>query len=344
MSLLLLCAGAHPSSAADGPPYPAREVPARVIPVPTTVSPQMQKIIAQPPGDRWKDAPKTPAEWKALVEADAKETVSRLPRLRESLGVSIQPTTLAGVEAFILTPKSIPAHRRDWVLLHFHGGFRVLNPGEAGTREATLMAGLGGFRVISVDYRMPPDFPFPAALDDGVAVYRELLKTHKPKDIGIFGTSAGGSLTLTTLLRAKAEHLPMPGAIAPSTPNADLTKNGDSYFINEGVDNAIVSRDGFVAATIALYANGHDVKDPLVSPVYGDFHGFPPAILTSGTRDLYLSNTVRVHRTMRAAGVEATLQVWEGLSHSQWLRDPDAPETREYHSEVARFFDQRLGR
>ena len=206
------------------------------------------------------------------------------------------------------------------------------------------MAGLGGFQVISIDYRMPPDSPFPAALDDGVAVYRELLKTHRAKDIGIFGTSAGGSLTLTTLLRAKAEHLPMPGAIAPSTPNADLTKTGDSYFINEGVDNAIVSRDGFVAATIDLYANGHDLKDPLVSPVYGDFHGFPPAILTSGTRDLYLSNTVRVHRSMRAAGVEATLQIWEGLSHSQWLRDPDAPETREYHAEVARFFDEHLGR
>ena len=134
----------------------------------------------------------------------------------------------------------------------------------------------------------------------------------------------------------------MPGAIAPGTPTADLTKTGDSLFTNEMVDNALVSQDGFIRATALLYANGHDLKDPLISPVYGDFQGFPPAILTSGTRDLYLSNTVRVHRKMRAAGVEAVLQLWEGQSHAQYFRDIDAPETREYHDEIARFFDRHL--
>ena len=342
--LTVIPAGLGPSRAADGPPYPPRQVPARSIPVPTTVSPQLQKIIGQPIGDDWKEAPGTPDAWKARVSEDAKSTIARLPALREALGVSLQPTTIAGVKAFILTPKTIPPRNHNRLLLHLHGGYRVYNPGEAGTREATLMAALGGFKVISVDYRMPPDFPFPAAIDDALAVYRELLKTHPARNIGIFGTSAGGSLTLTTLLRAKAEHVPMPGAIAPSTPTADLTKTGDRYFTNEFIDNTLVSRDGFVEATIALYANGHDLRDPLVSPVYGDMRGFPPAILTSGTRDLYLSNAVRVHRKLRAAGVEALLQVWEGLSHSQWLRDPDAPETREYHAEVARFFDQHLGR
>jgi epsilon-lactone hydrolase len=337
-------AGMRQSRAAEGAPYPPREVPARSIPVPTTASPQLQKVIAQPLPEGWREAPETVEAWKASVAEAAQATIAQLPALREALGVSVVPTKIAGVKAFILTPRTLAPRNHDRLLLHFHGGFRVYNPGEAGTREAILMAGLGGFRVISVDYRMPPDFPFPAALDDAVAVYRELLKTHPPRNIGIFGTSAGGSLTLTTLLRAKAEHLPLPGAIAPSTPTADLTKTGDSYFTNELIDNSIVSRDGFVEATITLYANGHDLKDPLVSPVYGDLHGFPPAILTSGTRDLYLSNTVRVHRNLRAAGVEALLQIWEGLSHSQWLRDPNAPETREYHAEVARFFDQHLGR
>jgi acetyl esterase/lipase len=230
------------------------------------------------------------------------------------------------------------------VLLHFHGGVRVLNPGEAGTREAIMMAGFAGFKVISVDYRMPPDHPFPAALDDAVAVYRELLKTNQAENIGIFGTSAGGSLTLTTLLRAKMENLPMPGAIAPGTPTVDLTKTGDSLFTNAMVDNAIQTQDGFIRATAFLYANGRDLKDPLLSPIYGDVTGFPPAILTSGTRDLYLSNTVRMHRKLRAAGVEAVLQVWEGQSHTQYNADPKAPETKEYHDEIARFFSLHLGR
>jgi monoterpene epsilon-lactone hydrolase len=325
-------------------PAGAREVPARLIPVPDTVSPQMQAIIAHPISPDWNVVPKTVEEWKATVDEAAQSVMANLPKVREALGVTVAPIMKAGVKAFLVTPKSIPARNRNRVLLHLHGGARVYYPGESGTREAILLAGFGGFKVISVDYRMPPEFPYPAALDDAVAVYRDLLKTTKAKNIGIFGTSAGGSLTLTTVLRAKMEHLALPGAIAPGTPTADLTKTGDSLFTNEMVDNVLVSQDGFIRATILLYANGHDLKDPLISPVYGDMHGFPPTILTSGTRDLYLSNTVRVHRKLRAAGVEAVLQVWEGQAHAQYNRDITAPEIKEYNDEITRFFDLHLGR
>jgi len=321
----------------------ARVVPARSIPVPETVSPQMQAIIARPPSSHWSEVPKTSEAWKAEIQESAQGVIATLPKLRELLGVTVAPTTIAGVKAFVVTPNSIPARNQNRILLHLHGGARVYYPGEAGTREAVLMAGFTGFKVISVDYRMPPDFPYPAALDDAIAVYRELLKTHPAKNIGIFGASAGGSLTLTTVLRAKREHLPLPGAIAPGSPTADLTKTGDTLFTNEFVDNNLGTREGVIAATIELYAAGHDLKDPFLSPVYGDFSGFPPAILTSGTRDLYLSNAVRVHRKLRAAGVEALLQLWEGQSHTQYIRDPSAPETKEYHEEVARFFDAHLG-
>jgi len=321
-----------------------REVPARALPVPDTVSPQMQAMIARSLDAPFNIAPQTTEEWKTRVDNAAAVTVAGLPKLREALGVTVEPTTIAGVKAFTVKPKSVPPGNGDRVLLHLHGGIRVLNPGEAGTREAILMAGLAGFKVISVDYRMPPDFPFPAALDDAFAVYREMLKTIAPQRIGVFGTSAGGSLTLTTLLRAKAEKLPMPGAIAAGTPTVDLSKTGDSLFTNAGVDNVLGTQDGFIRATALLYANGRDLKDPLLSPVYGDVHGFPPAILTSGTRDLYLSNTVRMHRKLRAAGVEAVLQVWEGQSHAQYmLADVSVPELHEYHDEVARFFDRHLG-
>ena len=321
-----------------------REVPSRSIPVPDTVSPPMQAIIARPFNPNFNLTPETIADWKKRVDDAAQNVVATLPKLRESLGVTVEPIMIAGVKAFMVTPKSIPSGNNDRVLLHLHGGVRVFNPGEAGTREAILMAGFAGFKVISVDYRMPPDHPFPAALDDAVTAYRELLKTTPSENIGIFGTSAGGSLTLTTLLRAKMEGLPMPGAIAPGTPTVDLTKTGDSLFTNAFVDNVLGTQDGFIRATAFLYANGRDLKDPLLSPIYGDVTGFPPAILTSGTRDLYLSNTVRMHRKLRAAGVEAVLQVWEGQSHAQYNADPAASETKEYHDEVARFFSLHLGR
>jgi monoterpene epsilon-lactone hydrolase len=347
--LAMLLAGASfatqltQQAAAQQVPPDARQVPAKTIPVPDTVSPQMQAIIAQPYNPTWNVVPSTPAEWKAIVDKAAAGVVATLPAIREALGVMVEPTTIDGVKAFVVTPKAIPPRNRNRILVHVHGGAYVLSPGEAATKEAIELAGFGGFQVISVDYRMPPDFPYPAAMDDAMEVYRSVLRTHKAKNIGIFGTSTGGGMTLAMVLRAKQEQLPLPGAIAPGTPWSDMTKTGDSFFSNEMVDNVLVSDDGFLHAAALLYANGHDLKDPLLSPVYGDMHGFPPTILTSGTRDLFLSNTVRVHRKLREAGVEAVLQVFEGESHAQYYRDINAPETKEYNMEVAAFFDRHLG-
>src|ERR1700759_5584208 len=151
-------------------------------------------------------------------------------------------------------------------------------------------------------------------------------------------------MTLAMILRAKQEGLALPAAIAPGTPWSDLTETGDSYKTNEWLDNVLVSYSGYLSHAALLYANGHDLKDPQLSPIYGDFHGFPPTILTTGTRDLFLSNTVRTHRKLREAGVVAELQVFEGMSHAQYYLAPDAPEAKEAWEEMARFLDKHLGR
>jgi acetyl esterase/lipase len=304
----------------------------------------MRAIIAKPLNPIWNVVPKTAAEWKKLVAENAKEASATIPAMRAALHVQVEPTTIAGVKAYIVTPQVMPAANRNRLLLYFHGGGFVLRPGEAGLAEAIQMAGFGRYKVISVDYRMSPDFPYPAAMDDAMAVYRDALKTVPARNIGIFGTSAGGNIALVMVLRAKAERLPLPGAIAPGTPWSDMTKTGDSYFTNDGIDNVLVSNDGFWGAAAKLYARGGDLRQPQFSPINADLHGFPPTILTSGTRDLFLSNTVRVHRKMRQSGVEAELQVFEGLSHAQYYRDITAPETIDYNNEVARFFDRHLGR
>jgi len=243
-----------------------------------------------------------------------------------------------------VTPDTIPPENRDRLLVHVHGGCYLLSPGEAGTSEAILMAGIGRFKVVSIDYRMPPDAYFPAALDDAMAVWKAVTATTDPRKTAIFGTSAGGALTLEMVLRAKQDGLPLPAAIAPGTPMSDVTKVGDTFNTNAMLDNVLVSPTGFCDAAAKFYANGHDLSDPLLSPVYGDMHGFPPTILTSGTRDLLLSNTVRVHRKLREAGVEASLQVYEGQSHAEYARDDTAPETREAFGEIAAFFDRHLAR
>jgi acetyl esterase/lipase len=304
----------------------------------------MQRIIAAPAAGLWKLVPRTADEWKSLRDRGAAQTLKRLPGLREQFGVRVEQQTIAGVNCYVLTPESMPEVNRNRRLMHLHAGAFFLSPGEAGTREAILMAGIGRMTVVSADFRMPPDFPYPASLDDAVAVWRELARSTSPANIGIFGSSSGGNLTLAVIERAKQEGLPLPGAIAVGSPAADLTRTGDTLFTNEFVDNVWVSYSGLQEASRLLYANGRNLKDPMLSPVYGDLHGFPPTILVSGTRDLFLSTTVRVHRKLRQSGVEAQLVVFEGQSHTQYLADPTAPETREAFEEMAAFFDGHLAR
>jgi monoterpene epsilon-lactone hydrolase len=321
-----------------------RDVPAKQLPVPDTVSPQIQKLIAAPLNPAYSQIPATPEEWKKQIGAVEAATVKGLPALREALKVKVEPTTLDGVKAYLVTPETVPPRNRNRLLVHVHGGCFASFSGESATVEAIYMAGFGGFKVISVDYRVPPDHPYPAPLDDAMTAWKAATKMAKPKNMAIFGSSAGGNLTLAMVLRAKQEKLPLPGAIAPGTPMSDLTGAGDSFQTNAMVDNVLVAYGANCDKRAALYSAGHDPKDPLLSPVYGDLHGFPPTILTTGTRDLLLSNTVRVHRRLRQAGVEASLQVFEGQSHANYYRDVTAPESKEAFTEIAQFFDRHLGK
>jgi acetyl esterase/lipase len=213
--------------------------------------------------------------------------------------------------------------------------------GGGGVSEGIYMAGFGRFKVLSIDYRRPPAAFYPAALDDVVNGWKGAIKMADPKNMGLFGLSSGGALTFSAVLRFKQEGIPLPAAIAPASPMSDLTGRGDSFQTNFMVDNVLVGI-GRCDAMAEYYANGHDLKDPMLSPIYGDFTGFPPAILVTGTRDLLLSSTVRAHRKLRQAGVEAQLHVFEGQSHAQYNRD--TPEGKEAYEEIARFFNAHLGR
>ena len=342
--LMAMAAGAMAPGAMAQTTLPPRDVPARSLPVPGDVSPEAQALIAMPLRKDWDHPPSTPEGWKALAQTGGAAVAQNVPGMLERLHVRMEATTMDGVKVFVLTPEAMPPEHLSRLLIHVHGGCYVLNPGEAALPEAVLMAGFGRFKVIAVDYRMPPDAYFPAALDDAMTVWKAALKQADPKNMAIFGASAGGALTLEMVLRAKHEGLPLPAAIAPGTPMSDVTGVGDTFQTNALVDNVLVSPDGFCDAAARFYAQGHDLGDPMLSPIYGDMHGFPPTILTTGTRDLLLSNTVRVHRKLRAAGVEAALQVFEGQSHAHYIRDDRVPETKEAFEEIAAFFDAHWGK
>src|ERR1700723_4496046 len=189
----------------------------------------MQKSGAAPRNRRCDRLWRPVQEWRKAADERAAKAVQALPALRQRLHVSVKADTIDGVRVFIVTPDDISPEHQDKLLIHLHGGCYVFNPGEAGTSEAIMMAGFGHFKVISVDYRMPPEAYFPGALDDAMTVYRAALKTSDPKNLAVFGTSAGGALVLEMMLRAKQLGLRMPGAIAPGTRMSDVTKTGDSF-------------------------------------------------------------------------------------------------------------------
>ena len=185
------------------PPSGSLEVPAKTIPTPSDVSPQLQKIIGAPLRSNWDIHPKTGEEWKPVADAGAAALSKLVPGMMERLKVKVEKTTIDGVRAFILTPETIAPENRNRQLIHMHGGCYVLNPGEASLPEALFMAGFGHIKVVSVEYRMPPEAYFPAALDDGITVYKALLKSMPAKNMAFFGTSAGGALVLEMGLKVK---------------------------------------------------------------------------------------------------------------------------------------------
>jgi acetyl esterase/lipase len=321
----------------------ARQIPARALPVPDTISDELKAFVGAPIPPNWNTIPKSSDEWKAFAAQAVDGLMPIIEDIKQKLKVTVEETTIAGVHAYRVTPETVSDANRNRLAVHFHGGGYVLYGGEFGAGEGMLMAALGKIPVVSVDYRMPPDFPFPAALDDAMAVWKALAANTDPNRMAVFGSSAGGGLSLALALRAKAEGVPLPAAIAAGTPWADLTNDGDSLEANAFVDNVLVGKDGWADAAGELYAGATDIRDPYISPIFGDFAGMPPTIITSGTRDLFLSDAVRVHRKLRQANVEAILQVFEAQSHAQFLM-PFVPETDEAFAEITAFFDKHLAR
>jgi acetyl esterase/lipase len=205
-----------------------------------------------------------------------------------------------------------------------------------------MIASRAKMPVLSIDYRMPPKHPFPAALDDVVTLYRHVLGNLPASSIAMGGTSAGAGLTLAAVHRLIELGVDTPGALFAGTPWADLTKTSDTLFTHESVDRVLVQYEGLLEGAAKLYADGRDLKDQFLSPVYGSFDRFPPTYLVSGTRDMLLSDTVRVHRKLRSAGVIADLNVYEGLSHAGYMIAANTPESQQVYAELNDFLLRHL--
>jgi epsilon-lactone hydrolase len=309
-------------------------IPARDIPIPTSVSNEAGAALSRG-GQPFPDFPPLNdlAAWRRRAAASDEAVLPMIQAAMSHIQADVTETLVETVRVFVITPiDASPSSRR--VYLDIHGGALYMGSGAFCRAMGLVTAVNVGARVWAVDYRMPPDNPYPAPLDDCLAVYRRLLKEYRPEEIIVGGVSAGGNLAAAVILRARAEGLPMPAAAVLLSPEVDLTESGDSFRTNQGLDTVLTAS---LMPVNLLYAAGRDLTDPYVSPLFGDFSkGFPPTLLASGTRDLFLSNTVRMHRNLRAAGVAAELHVFEAMPHGGF---GGAPEDRELAREVRRFVD-----
>jgi acetyl esterase/lipase len=314
-------------------------VPARDIPMPTHISPQAQAMLARGAGEPFPTLPPDDLEgWRKAIAVMDENVLARTAGWPVA-DASVEEIQVDGVHVYVITPKG-SGEDDARVFLDIHGGAFILGGGAVCRHTGLGAASRVGSRTWAVDYRMPPDHPFPAGLDDCVAAYRALLSEHRPEDIIVGGGSSGGNLAAALLLRVRDEGMPLPAAAVLLTPAVDFTGAGDTRYTNFGVDTVLSSRTD---AARDLYTNGHDLRDPYLSPIYGDFtNGYPPTLLASGTRDVLLSDTVRLHRALRRAGIPAELHVLEAAPHGWFFGT--APEDAELDAEVRRFVNEHWSR
>jgi epsilon-lactone hydrolase len=310
----------------------------RIVPVPLTVSPEAQAALARegapaPPPPSPADTPKKPQPGQSRqMSSDA---------TRVLYPVNIEFSNIAGVPVSVVTPLVIPADKANRVLINLHGGGFTSDSGSL--TESIPIANLTQTKVVSVLYRLAPEHPFPAPVEDVVTVYKELLKTYQPQHTAIYGSSAGAVLTPEVAVKIKQLGLPVPGALGIFSGAGDFTQTGDSQFVY-GVRGLLGPPDTRPKGVqwLAVYVGSADPKDPVLSPFFADLRGMPPTLFMTSTRDMLLSDTTILHRAFLRAGVDASLVVFEGLNHCFWY-NPSLPESREADSIMANFFNTHLG-
>lgn len=306
----------------------------RVVPVPETISPEAQKRLRLPEKDLSTDFAERRAATDSWQTRAGKESLTAYP-------AKVGSMTIAGVPVRNVTPLDHSPIHPDWVLLNVHGGGFTSDSGSL--TKSVPIANIMHVRVVSVLYRLAPEHPFPAAVDDTVAVYREHLKSYKPTHIALYGTSAGAILTAETAVHLKQLNVPLPAALGIFSGMGDFSQPGDSqamYGLRDLASDVPLPGPGQKNSD---YVSSINPRDPVLSPLYADLHGMPPTLFITSGRDMLLSGTTILHRAFLRNGVDARLVVFEALDHTFW-NDISLPETKETYALICDFFSGQLTR
>jgi monoterpene epsilon-lactone hydrolase len=306
-------------------------MPPRRFPAPTSISRRAQTMLNAAPEVVARSMDVT------SLQQRRKETYALYAPQGEKwlgkLGGRTEDVTSGGVRMQAVIPKE---KRGNGIVLYFFGGGYVQGTPEEDLCITATIADETGQRVFAPHYRLAPEHPYPAALEDALASYRALVGEHGADALTVMGESAGAGLALCLILAASQQGLALPRKLVLLSPWSDLTATGDTITTLQGIDPWLDYAVTLEPAAKA-YADGRDLGDPLLSPLYADFPKiFPQTLITTGTRDLFLSDCARLSTRMRQAGIDCELRVWEGMWHvfEYYI---DLPEARQSLREIARF-------
>ena len=308
--------------------------------VPSTISKEAAEIIRSvTPGD---ENATTKAQWQALWEENEKAIQPAVDEARKRYPAKIETVSIAGADHLLITPSTFSAANKHRLVVYTHGGSHTMYSPESTLGSSLPAAHYLRTRVLAVRYPLAWQRPHPASRDRVVAVYKELINSHAPQRIAMYGDSAGGALLMSAVLKIRDEGVAMPAVLGFLSPWADVTRTGDSLILLEGAD-PMIAYDLNLGASAKVYAKGQDPKDPSISPVYADFNkGFPPSYISTGTRDLFLSHCARLQRKLIDAGIENQLVIHEGMWHVfQAIR---VPEEKDAWRDMAAFFERHWAR
>jgi acetyl esterase/lipase len=252
---------------------------------------------------------------------------------------ALEDREINGITTLWITPPQLT--HDDKVMVFIHGGGYVLQSRKAQLPLQGAVADSLGVRVVSIEYPLAPEHPYPAATNAIAAAYKGIIEEFGAENTGLFGTSAGGGLTLATLLRLKADGLPLPAASAPLSPAADLTGSGYLYR-GVGLQDPILSPLELFLAYQG-YVGDADPSDPLVSPIFGDYTYMTPMFLLAGTGEILGSDAIRVAANARSQGADVTLLISDGMWHVPIANGSGIPELQLAYDEMIKFFKRQMG-
>ena len=326
---------------------------AETLHVPATISTEARAALeAMGPGFKAVQlpAPDQTDAWKEVQAGFEKDNAKWLQFYTEKYRCHSQTLTLGKVPVFQITPPGYaPAPSGDTatpsgapILVYLHGGGYALLSPYSNLSLTFPLAAESGLTILAVDYTLAPEADWHRITDEIVSVFETLYGSGcAPSRIGVYGDSAGGSLTAGVLLKMRSRGLPLPGAAVLISPWSDITRTGDSYFTLEEED-PFLAYNLSIQNAAAAYAPEADQKNPVVSPVYGDYtRGFVPTLIQGGTKEIFLSNCVRLYQAMDQAGVDVTLDLYEGMWHDFIARD-NLPESKTARGKIIAFFKDHL--